>query len=152
MKNRVSLLFITLLTALIFSVSVISFAADTPAKSEAATAITSPASLSPYDSGETAEVVDNPYGIEAVWKEGGFIARGTLLILTIMSMGSWYILITKLLDQLKLNRQAGNARRTFWKAASVAPPRASATVMPVFVLKTFSILFVSRVEPSALGT
>ena len=37
------------------------------------------------------EVVSNPYGIEALWKQGDFIARGTLIILVIMSLGSWYI-------------------------------------------------------------
>ena len=36
-----------------------------------------------------------------------------------MSMGSWYILITKLIDQFKLNSQAGDAKKSFWKAASV---------------------------------
>lgn len=118
MKNHVSLF----LSILIFSASAISFAADTPATPETqALAVTTPApaNLPSPDSAEKTEVVENPYGIEAVWKEGDFIARGTLFILTIMSMGSWYILVTKLLDQFKLNRQAGEAKRTFWKAASV---------------------------------
>jgi biopolymer transport protein ExbB len=34
-------------------------------------------------------------------------------------MGSWYILITKLIDQFKLNSQAADAKKTFWKASSV---------------------------------
>lgn len=112
MKNRVSLSLAALFTAFIFSMSAVCFAADTPATPTApATTIQAPE--------ETTELVENPYGIEAVWKEGDFIARGTLFVLTIMSMGSWYILITKLFDQLKLNRQANEARRTFWKAQSV---------------------------------
>jgi biopolymer transport protein ExbB len=56
--------------------------------------------------------------LEAVW-HGDFISKGTLIILSIMSMGSWYILITKLIDQFKLNGQAGDAKKTFWKASSV---------------------------------
>jgi biopolymer transport protein ExbB len=62
---------------------------------------------------------DNPYGLNALWNSGDFIARATLVILLIMSMGSWYIMLTKLLDQLRIMRQARQARETFWKAASV---------------------------------
>lgn len=110
MKNRMSLFFTTLFVAFIFSVSMESFAADP--------VITTPApEVSVAD--QTTETVDNPYGLESVWKEGDFIARGTLIILVIMSIGSWYILITKLFDQIKLNGQAKDARKTFWKAATV---------------------------------
>lgn len=116
MQNRVSILLTAslraLITALIFSISTVSFAADPPAP-------TAQANPAPPALEATTEIVDNPYGIEAVWKEGDFIARGTLIILTIMSMGSWYILITKLLDQFKLGAQAKDARKTFWNAASV---------------------------------
>src|SRR5215217_6395440 len=41
------------------------------------------------------ETVDNPYGLGALWAQGDFVSRGTLILLVIMSMGSWYILITK---------------------------------------------------------
>ncbi len=34
------------------------------------------------------EVVDNPYGLDALWKQGDLVARGTLMILLIMSLGS----------------------------------------------------------------
>ena len=67
----------------------------------------------------TKETVDNPYGLDALWKGGDFVARGTLIILVIMSMGSWYILITKLIDQVKMMGQAKDARSKFWKAPSV---------------------------------
>ncbi|WP_230414166.1 MotA/TolQ/ExbB proton channel family protein, partial [Collimonas silvisoli] len=62
---------------------------------------------------------DNPYGLDALWKGGDFVARGTLIILVLMSMGSWYIIITKLIEQVKLMGQATNAKKTFWKAATV---------------------------------
>jgi len=65
------------------------------------------------------ETVDNPYGLDALWKGGDFVARGTLIILVLMSMGSWYIIITKLIEQVKLMGQAKNAKQTFWKAATV---------------------------------
>jgi biopolymer transport protein ExbB len=52
----------------------------------------------------TTESIENPYGLEALWKQGDFVASGTLIILCIMSMGSWYIIFTKLYEQRKLMR------------------------------------------------
>ena len=65
------------------------------------------------------EEVDNPYGLKAVWEQGDFVAKGTLVIMIIMSMGSWYILFTKLMEQRKLFSHAKEARKSFWSAASL---------------------------------
>jgi biopolymer transport protein ExbB len=65
------------------------------------------------------ETVDNPYGLGALWAQGDFVARGTLLILVIFSIGSWYILITKLIESFKLSGEAKEARQNFFKAASL---------------------------------
>jgi biopolymer transport protein ExbB len=65
------------------------------------------------------ETVDNPYGLDALWKGGDFVARGTLMILVIMSFFSWYIIIIKLYEQSKLNVQARDAKKTFWSAKTV---------------------------------
>jgi biopolymer transport protein ExbB len=70
-------------------------------------------------SGRSTEVVDNPYGLEALWKGGDVVAKVTLAILAIMSMGSWYIIITKVYEQFRMGKQARAADRTFWKAPSV---------------------------------
>jgi len=64
------------------------------------------------------EVVENPYGLEALWKGGDFVSRGTLIILVIMSMGSWYIMFVKVYEQAKLFRQA-RAAQSFFTAGSV---------------------------------
>lgn len=69
---------------------------------------------------EEKEAVHNPYGIEALWAEGDFVSKGTLIILSLMSMGSWYILITKLIDQAKIFKQSKEAQAKFWKASSIA--------------------------------
>jgi biopolymer transport protein ExbB len=66
------------------------------------------------------EVVANPYGLDALWKGGDFVARGTLVILVVMSLGTWYIMFTKFYEQFKLMGQAGAARKSFWSAGSVA--------------------------------
>ena len=71
------------------------------------------------------ETVENPYGFEALWKTGDFISKTTLIILGIMSMGSWYIIVTKLFEQAKLMKQAKAANKTFWNAPSVQQGKAS---------------------------
>ncbi|MBP7081015.1 MAG: MotA/TolQ/ExbB proton channel family protein [Rhodocyclaceae bacterium] len=63
--------------------------------------------------------VDNPYGLEALWAAGDFVSRGTLGILFIMSLGSWYIGIIKLIEQSRLLREAKAARKEFWAAPTV---------------------------------
>ena len=77
------------------------------------------APAAPGEAGATKEVVENPYGPEAMWKGGDFVTRGVLIILLIMSFGSWYIMITKLFEQFKLMAQARDARKTFWAAKSI---------------------------------
>ncbi len=66
------------------------------------------------------ETIENPYGLEALWKQGDFVSKGTLVILVIMSMGSWYIMFVKVYEQYKVFKEAAAVKATFWKAASVA--------------------------------
>ena len=65
------------------------------------------------------EVVDNPYGLQALWAGGDMVARITLGILVIMSVGSWYVIVTKVYEQAKMGAQARQAEKVFWKAPSV---------------------------------
>jgi biopolymer transport protein ExbB len=65
------------------------------------------------------EAVENPYGLKALWLQGDFVAKGTLTILVIMSMGSWYILFTKLFEQRSMLKSARAGADAFWKASSV---------------------------------
>ncbi|MFM0662954.1 MotA/TolQ/ExbB proton channel family protein [Paraburkholderia sediminicola] len=66
-----------------------------------------------------AEPTSNPYGLDALWKGGDMVARGTLVILVIMSMGSWYIMITKVLEQSKMARRARATQRQVWSTTSL---------------------------------
>ena len=88
-------------------------ASTTPAPAAPATETKAPAAA-PADA-----PLDNPYGIEALWKQGDAVSRGTLIILSIMSMGSWYIGIIKLIEQGKLLSQAKDASENFWKTNSI---------------------------------
>jgi biopolymer transport protein ExbB len=77
------------------------------------TAIANPSSA------ETATPEDNPYGLGALWAQGDAVAKGTLLILVLMSMGSWYVIFTKFTEQSRLHRFAKTAQTNFWSAGSV---------------------------------
>jgi biopolymer transport protein ExbB len=70
-------------------------------------------------SAKATEIVDNPSGLEALLKGSDIVARVTLAILAIMSMGSWYIIITKVYEQYKMGKHARTADKTFWGAPSV---------------------------------
>jgi biopolymer transport protein ExbB len=110
-----------LVSAPAFADAPASAAASAPAAAPAADAAApAPAAAAPAPAaGGTKEEVENPYGFSAVWN-GGYVSRGTLIILSIMSMGSWYIMITKLLDQMKIFRQSKETNLKFWKAPSIA--------------------------------
>jgi biopolymer transport protein ExbB len=91
-------------------------AATAPAAAPAAPApVAAPAAAST----KATEVVDNPYGLEALWKGGDLVAKITLGILVIMSVGSWYIIVTKVYEQAKMNRAARAAEKSFWGAPTV---------------------------------
>jgi biopolymer transport protein ExbB len=63
--------------------------------------------------------VDNPYGLQALWQGGDLIARTVLIILCIMSLSSWYVILTKLWDQRKLKQSARVVEKQFWTAPSL---------------------------------
>lgn len=63
---------------------------------------------------------DNPYGIAALWHSAHTVDMAVLIILAIMSMGSWYILAIKMLEQRKAAKFAREATEKFWSAGTVA--------------------------------
>jgi len=67
----------------------------------------------------SAHAVENPYGLSALWAQGDFVAKGTLIIMVLMSIGSWCIIFVKLYEQQKLLNAASAASKSFWKAGSV---------------------------------
>jgi len=102
-------------------------AADAAAPAADAAASAPAAAAAPAAAGEgKKEEVENPFGPAAVWN-GGVVSRGTLIILALMSMGSWYIIITKLLDQMKIFKQSKETNQKFWKAPSIAAGSAQLT-------------------------
>ena len=63
--------------------------------------------------------VNNPYGLAGMWNSGDIVARGTIILLLIMSLMSWYIILTKLWDQRRLKQSARAAEKQFWSAPSI---------------------------------
>jgi biopolymer transport protein ExbB len=61
----------------------------------------------------------NKFGFAEALEQGGFIAYATVIILGVMSFGSFYILFTKWFEQSKILRQYSAIRSTFWKAPTL---------------------------------
>ena len=127
-----------ILRATVALVALSAFALSAPAQAPAASAPDAPAATTaaatPAVAGPAVvkETVDNPYGLEALWKQGDFVARFTLIILIIMSMGSWYIIFTKLFEQQKLIKSAKAVGETFWSAGSIAKGAAALDEMSAY--------------------
>ena len=93
--------------------------AAAPAAAPATEAAAPVAAASPAATAPASEHEDNPYGLGALWAQGDIVAKGTLLILVLMSMGSWYVIITKYFEQSKAAKFAAAAQASFWKASSL---------------------------------
>ena len=63
--------------------------------------------------------VENPYGLQALWMQGDFIAKGVLILLALMSAYSWFIIFTKWWEQRRLLSQAAEAEKNFWAADNI---------------------------------
>lgn len=116
-----------LLMLVLFASTAMLGAAQVMAQASPATEIVKPATTT----------VENPYGIEAMWAQGDFVSKATLVILIIMSMGSWYIGIVKILEQNRLFKEGKEARAEFWKAPSVTRGNKSwVRIVPSVTLRT----------------
>ena len=108
--------------ALVLAVSAPAFAQE--AQAPAAPAAEAPAAA-PAAAGEplTAEpqtqMVENKFSPRELVINSDWVTRSVLILLTIMSIGTWYILIVKLVEQTRLSGQASKAEQGFWTAASV---------------------------------
>jgi biopolymer transport protein ExbB len=56
----------------------------------------------------------NPYGLGSLWGKGDFVARGVIVLLAIMSVGTWYISLMKYWEQSRVLSQANAVEKRFW--------------------------------------
>lgn len=58
----------------------------------------------------------NPYGLQALWSGGDIVSRITLLVMGIMSLGSWYVIVMKVIRQSRMGHAAKEVRqKQFWQ-------------------------------------
>ena len=62
------------------------------------------------------EAAENPYGLLAALEQGGVIAWAVFLLLVVMSLSSWFVIITKYLDQKKIMSEGKELEKKFWSA------------------------------------
>ena len=62
---------------------------------------------------------DNPYGLMAALEQGGLIAQITFGIMVIMSVASWYVFFTKVIEQQKIINEGKRVRTAFWNSSNL---------------------------------
>ncbi len=107
--------FVVATAALPLNVTAQAIAAPAPTAQVADTAA-APADAVP----PVAAPATNPYGLKAMIDHGDAVSKTVLTLLLIMSMGSWYILMTKLWATQKLQAEARRVRASFFKNATLA--------------------------------
>lgn len=65
------------------------------------------------------EAPKNQFGFVEAMREGGPVAWSILTVMIIMSVGTFYIMFTKLFEQNKIMKQYKTVQTSFWRAASI---------------------------------
>jgi len=59
------------------------------------------------------------YSLGHIWSEGSWISKAILIVLAIMSAGTWYIFFTKWIEQQRILGQATQVEKKFWTSATL---------------------------------
>jgi len=59
------------------------------------------------------------YSLAHIWSDGSWISRSILIVLAIMSAGTWYIFFTKWIEQQRILGQATQVEKKFWTSATL---------------------------------
>ncbi len=62
----------------------------------------------------------NPYGLAHIVQEGNPVSMTILIILAIMSIGTWYIFFMKYFEQSRILTQARTVEKRFWTSGTLA--------------------------------
>jgi len=89
-----------------------------PAAAPAATPAPSDASASNVQtpSATPAGGKPNPYGLGSLWANGDLVEKSVLVLLGVMSAGTWYIFFMKFFEQSRVISQARIVERRFWSS------------------------------------
>ena len=61
----------------------------------------------------------NPYGLSAIWMQGDWVAKISLLLLAIMSIASWVVIAQKIVELKKLKTHTAAASKVFASPAGL---------------------------------
>jgi len=84
------------------------------ADAAAPAAAPAPAAAAPSDA-----PIPNQYSLGHIWTEGTWISKAILVVLAIMSAGTWYIFFTKWIEQQRILGQATQVEKKFWTSATL---------------------------------
>ena len=82
----------------------------------AAPSTPAPAAAAPPASGAPPAAQANPYGLGDLWAKGDFVSKGLLIMLALMSIGTWYIFFVKWFEQSRMLGQANQVEKRFWSS------------------------------------
>ncbi|HXL70628.1 MAG TPA: MotA/TolQ/ExbB proton channel family protein [Rhizomicrobium sp.] len=97
--------------------------APAPDANAAGPAVSVPSSAPKAGSaGASAAAADQstPYGITHLWVTGSWIDRFIMIVLAIMSAGTWYIFISKFIDQARILGHSKLVDKRFWTSATIS--------------------------------
>jgi biopolymer transport protein ExbB len=95
-------------------------AAGTAAPSAAAAPAATPAPAAPAGGTGAATPKENPYGLRQLWQgqngHADWVARGVMILLALMSIGTWYIFFMKYWEQQRVLGQSRQVEKRFWSS------------------------------------
>jgi biopolymer transport protein ExbB len=97
-------------------------APDAPAAAAPATPDAS-APAAPAASSAAAKIAQGeqatPYGLTHIWETGTMVSKFIIVVLAVMSAGTWYIFITKFIEQQRVLNHSKILEKKFWAAATL---------------------------------
>ncbi len=94
--------------------------AATPAQAQSQAPASAPVAVQAAPGAVSKEIVENPYDLKHMLMQGDKVTLLTFGLLVLMSLASWYILVTKLIESTRLAAEARQARANFFKSATLA--------------------------------
>src|ERR1051325_9915265 len=97
-------------------------AAGTPAPNAAPPAAAPAPAAPPPAAGGTGVTTpkENPYGLRQLWEgqngHADWVARGVMILLALMSIGTWYIFFMKYWEQQRVLGQSRQVEKRFWSS------------------------------------
>ncbi|MEO8171357.1 MAG: MotA/TolQ/ExbB proton channel family protein [Oxalobacteraceae bacterium] len=61
----------------------------------------------------------SPYGLESLWAQGDLVTKGVACLLLVLSVASWFVIVTKALQLWRFRRAAQAAGREFWDTTTL---------------------------------